>query len=64
MACLQLLGVVAIAAWTIGNNLVLFWILRRVGWLRVSREVEEEGLDFSQSVGTGELACTQPPCLK
>ena len=57
MACLQLLGVVVISGWTVSINLALFWVLRRIGWLRVSREVEEEGLDFSQTVGTGE------PCL-
>lgn len=52
----QVLGIVAISAWTLSINFLVFMGLRKIGWLRVSRESEEQGLDFSQSVGTGEMA--------
>jgi Amt family ammonium transporter len=51
----QLLGVVVISAWTAGLTLVLFSCLRRVGWLRVSKQAELEGLDLSGSIGKGRL---------
>jgi ammonia channel protein AmtB len=50
---MQVLGIVAISAWTLSINFLVFMGLRKIGWLRVSRESEEQGLDFSQSVGTG-----------
>ncbi|GAB4813391.1 hypothetical protein N2152v2_000437 [Parachlorella kessleri] len=62
----QVLGVVVITAWTCGISGMLFWGLKkvsggtcivakgRVGWLRVPKEVEVQGLDFAQSL-TGSL---------
>ena len=52
---IQLLGVVVISAWTAGLALVLFFCLRRLGWLRVSKEAELEGLDLAESIGKGRL---------
>jgi len=41
----QLIGVGAVAAWAIGCGFVLFLILKATIGLRVSRRIEEEGLD-------------------
>ena len=41
----QLIGVGAVAAWAIGCGFVLFLILKATVGLRVSRRIEEEGLD-------------------
>jgi len=41
----QLIGVGAVAAWAIGCGFVLFLILKSTIGLRVSRRIEEEGLD-------------------
>jgi ammonium transporter, Amt family len=42
----QLIGVLAVAAWAMGTGYILFTILNRTIGLRVSRRVEEEGLDI------------------
>ena len=42
----QLIGVLSIAAWAMGLGFVLFKILKSTVGLRVSRRVEEEGLDI------------------
>lgn len=56
----QLLGVVAIAGWGFFWAAILFWGLRIVGWLRVSKDAELQGLDTAQVVGSGRLlACIQ-----
>jgi len=41
----QLIGVGAVAAWAIGCGFVLFLVLKATIGLRVSRRIEEEGLD-------------------
>lgn len=41
----QLIGVLAVAAWAILTSFILFRILKATVGLRVSRRVEEEGLD-------------------
>lgn len=42
----QLIGIVSIAVWAIGMGFLLFKILKSTVGLRVSRRVEEEGLDI------------------
>jgi len=42
----QLIGVVAVFAWSVGTGIVLFWAIKKTVGLRVSRRVEEEGLDI------------------
>ncbi|MBN2261813.1 MAG: ammonium transporter [Prolixibacteraceae bacterium] len=42
----QAIGVLAFFAWSFGLGLLLFFILKKAGVLRVSRIVEEEGLDI------------------
>jgi Amt family ammonium transporter len=42
----QVIGVLAIAAWALGLGFVLFLILKNTMGLRVSRRIEEEGLDI------------------
>jgi Amt family ammonium transporter len=42
----QALGVVVFFAWAFGTGLILFSILKKAKILRVSRRVEEEGLDI------------------
>lgn len=42
----QIIGVVAVAAWSMGTGFLLFRILKATIGLRVSRRVEEEGLDI------------------
>ncbi len=41
----QAIGVVSVAAWAIGAALILFTILKYTNGLRVSKRIEEEGLD-------------------
>lgn len=41
----QILGVVAVGAWAFGTGFILFKVLKATIGLRVSRKVEEEGLD-------------------
>lgn len=41
----QLIGVIAIAAWALGTGFILFSILKYTVGIRVSRKIEEEGLD-------------------
>ncbi len=43
---IQAIGVVAFFAWAFGMGLILFTILKKLKVLRVSRRVEEEGLDI------------------
>jgi Amt family ammonium transporter len=45
---IQLTGVVACIAWALPISLLLFQVLKRTIGLRVSAEVEEEGLDLAQ----------------
>ncbi|MCF8361468.1 MAG: ammonium transporter [Prolixibacteraceae bacterium] len=42
---IQAIGVLAFFAWAFGTGLLLFFILKKAGVLRVSRRIEEEGLD-------------------
>ncbi|MGF1587415.1 MAG: ammonium transporter [Bacteroidales bacterium] len=42
----QLIGVLAVAAWAMGTGFILFTILKKTIGLRVSKRVEEEGLDI------------------
>ncbi|MBN1118385.1 MAG: ammonium transporter [Bacteroidales bacterium] len=41
----QAVGVVSVAAWALGTGFLLFTILKATNGLRVSRRIEEEGLD-------------------
>lgn len=41
----QVIGVLAVAGWAMGTGLILFAILKYATGLRVSRTIEEEGLD-------------------
>lgn len=43
---IQALGVVVFFAWAFGTGLILFTILKKLKILRVSKRVEEEGLDI------------------
>jgi ammonium transporter, Amt family len=43
---IQAIGVVAFFAWAFGTGLILFSILKKLKILRVSKRVEEEGLDI------------------
>lgn len=43
---IQAVGVVSIFAWAFGLGLILFYILKKAKILRVSKRVEEEGLDI------------------
>lgn len=45
---IQLVGIVACIAWALPISLILFQVLKRTIGLRVSAEVEEEGLDHAQ----------------
>jgi len=42
----QLIGVLAVAAWAMGTGFILFTILKYTTGLRVSKTIEEEGLDL------------------
>ncbi|MBN2487100.1 MAG: ammonium transporter [Bacteroidales bacterium] len=42
----QAIGVIAVAAWAMGAGLILFSVLKLTNGLRVSRRIEEEGLDI------------------
>ena len=42
----QVIGVVAVAAWAMGMGFILFQILKATIGIRVSRTIEEEGLDI------------------
>ena len=44
----QLIGCVAYAVWAFVTMAIVFYILKAIGWLRVSREEEEAGLDISE----------------
>ena len=44
----QLTGLVVYAGWAFGTMFVLFFLLKMVGYLRVSAEDEERGLDISE----------------
>ena len=44
----QIVGTLVICAWAFVTMLVLFGILKAVGFLRVSAEDEERGLDISE----------------
>ena len=42
----QFIGVAAVFAWSVSTGLVLFWAIKKTVGLRVSKRVEEEGLDI------------------
>jgi Amt family ammonium transporter len=42
----QVIGVLAVAAWALGLGFVVFFTLKKTIGLRVSRRIEEEGLDI------------------
>jgi Amt family ammonium transporter len=44
----QAIGSVAVAAFVIVTTGILFFVIKKIGWLRVSREDELEGLDVSE----------------
>lgn len=50
---MQVLGVVMIAAWSISLSAVVFYALNKLCWMRVPREVENQGLDLVQSLASG-----------
>lgn len=41
----QIIGVIAVAAWALGTGFILFSILKHTVGLRVTKKIEEEGLD-------------------
>ncbi len=41
----QVIGVLAIAAWAMGAGFLLFYVVKKTVGLRVSKRIEEEGLD-------------------
>ena len=47
----QLFAAIVVAAWTAVNSGLLFFVLRVLGLLRVSKEVEESGLDLREHGG-------------
>jgi Ammonium Transporter Family len=51
----QVLGAVVVAAWTCTINGILWSVLRAMGWLRVSEQMEIAGLDIAQGTGTGTI---------
>ncbi len=42
---IQTIGVLAVAAWAMGLGFILFYILKKTSGIRVSKVIEEEGLD-------------------
>jgi Amt family ammonium transporter len=44
----QVAGVVVLAAWAAGATLAIYGVLKALGWARVDREEELEGLDASE----------------
>lgn len=52
---MQLLGALAISAWSLSWAVVIFYGLRRFGCLRVPKDSELQGLDIAQGVGSGQL---------
>lgn len=42
----QVIGVLAVAAWALGLGFIVFYILKKTIGLRVSKRIEEEGLDI------------------
>jgi Amt family ammonium transporter len=48
---LQLYGLAVYFAWSFGTSTILFFALRRLGWLRVSEEVERMGMDIHHHGG-------------
>ena len=42
----QLIGVVAVAAWAVINGIIIFKIMKKAKFLRVNKRIEEEGLDY------------------
>ncbi|MEZ5070434.1 MAG: ammonium transporter [Bacteroidales bacterium] len=42
----QIIGVLAVAAWALGLGFILFFVLKKTIGLRVSKRIEEEGLDI------------------
>jgi Amt family ammonium transporter len=49
----QIVGVVAIAAWTLVTSGILFFVLKKTVGLRVSEQEEREGLDIHEHTGPG-----------
>ncbi|MEX2729734.1 MAG: ammonium transporter, partial [Candidatus Sigynarchaeum springense] len=45
---IQFLGATTIAAWALGTGLLLFWIIKKTGHLRVKRDSELFGIDISE----------------
>ncbi|MFO7636588.1 MAG: ammonium transporter [Clostridia bacterium] len=58
---IQLLGVVAVAGWTIGTSFLLFFAIRKYNGLRVEREIEISGLDIMEhgSIAYGDFQLIQ-----
>ena len=50
-------GALCIFAWSASITGSLFLLLRWVGWLRASKEDEQQGLDYVQGIGTGVVGC-------
>jgi len=41
----QVIGLICIIAWSVGNSFIYFFIIKKLGWLRVEPAVEILGLD-------------------
>lgn len=48
----QIVGSIAIPIWAFGTSLILFYVIKMLGVLRVSPEEEEQGLDVSEHGGS------------
>ncbi|CEL95446.1 unnamed protein product [Vitrella brassicaformis CCMP3155] len=47
----QVVGILAIAAWSGGLACLTFGAIKMMGWLRISKEIEEEGMDLDEHGG-------------
>lgn len=52
---IQVLGIVVIAVWTMTLAAIIFLSLKYLGWLRVDKDSELQGLDIAESIGHGQL---------
>ncbi|KAI3424104.1 hypothetical protein D9Q98_009465 [Chlorella vulgaris] len=59
---MQLLGVVCIGCWSCGLSGIMFYVLKKLDWLRTSKDAELQGLDLSQGIGSG-MRGNCFPCL-
>ena len=52
---IQLLGIVCITAWAGTLGAILFFSLKKIGWLRAPKDQELQGMDLSSSIGSGTI---------